>query len=280
MRTLQDRVAVVTGAASGIGQATARSLAAQGARVALVDLDLAGLRSLSDTLPGSSWHAVDVGDREAMAALPGQVLERHGAVHVVVNNAGITVVKSFVGHTLQDWDRVLAVNLAGVLHGCHFFLPHLLRAEEAHIVNISSVFGLVGVPGQSAYCTTKYAVRGLSETLWEELHGTGVGVTVVHPGGVRTNIVANATGDDEETLQRMRRVFGRMPVTPDMVGARIVRAILRGERRVLVTREAYAADLVRRMLPVAGNRFAVRAMARFMRLQLPTGRALLPEGKD
>ena len=269
MRTLNDRVAVVTGAASGIGRATARALSAAGCRLALVDVQEAPLLALAAELPGASAHRVDVADREAMAGLPAQVLAHHGAVHVLVNNAGVTVARPFTAHSLEDWDWVLGVNLRGVVHGCHFFLPHLLQAEEAHIVNLSSLFGIVAVPGQAAYCTSKFAVRGLTETLWEELADTRVGVTVVHPGGINTGIVANARGDDEEQMARLRRFFEKATQPPERVAQAIVRAILRGERRVRVTREAVVGDWLKRVLPELGNQVAVRVMSRAMGLRRP-----------
>jgi len=258
MRTFQDRVAVITGAASGIGRALALELARRGAHLALVDVSEDALASVAKEAaaraPSASGrrittHVVDVADADAMAALPDAVVAAHGAVHLLVNNAGVSVTGTLEEQSLEDLRWIVGVNFWGVVHGCKFFLPHLRRAGDAHIVNLSSMFGLIGLPTQSSYCATKFAVRGFSEALWAELRGAGIGVTVVHPGGVRTNIVrASRTADPAAKAQMIER-FERMAMEPDEVAKRILRAVERGDLRVVICREAVLTDLVKRLLP-------------------------------
>lgn len=270
MRTLKGRVAVVTGAGSGIGRALCRALAREGCHIAAVELRAERLEELAEELADSgvtvSTHALDVSDRAAMATLPEAVLAAHGGrVHILVNNAGVTVACPFEDMKLEDWDWLLGVNLHGVLHGCHFFMPALMEAEEAHIVNVSSVFGIVGVLSQSAYCTSKFAVRGLTETLWEELRHTHIGVTSVHPGGVNTRIVADSRGEAAEgQKERTAKAFAQRAVSPELAAERIVRAIARGQRRLLITKEAYLMDWVRRLLPEWGNQVLNAVMMRVL----------------
>jgi short-subunit dehydrogenase len=267
MRTLTDRVAVVTGAGSGIGRALAAALARKGAHLALVDVDEASLAESAGRVRTAgrrlSTHVVDVADRAAMAALPAAVLAAHGHVHVLVNNAGVALDGTFEELPLDDVAWLFGVNVWGVLHGCAFFLPHLRREPEAHIVNISSVFGLLGVPENSAYCASKFAVRGLSESLWVELAGSGVGLTCVHPGGVKTNIARRARLRDEQRRAAMTAEFERAArMTPERAAARIVTAIERGTMRLRLGPETYVADWAKRLAPVSTQRLLVGAYRR------------------
>lgn len=270
IRDLAGRVAVVTGAASGIGRALTRALWSTGCHVALVDIDADGLAHLTDELgrtgrpQRASQHVVNVADREAMRQLPADVLAAHGAVHVLVNNAGISHEAAFPQTSLDDWERLLGVNLWGLIHGCHFFLPHLAKADRAHIVNLSSMLGIVAMAGQTGYGTTKFAVRGLSEALAEELRETTISLTLVHPGAIATDIMRRSSGDDPELLQRLTRWYERHAMPPERAAARIVRAIERGTPRLLIGPETFLGDLLRRLLPVTGNRFMVNAMIRVL----------------
>lgn len=270
MKQLADRVAVVTGAASGIGRGLCIVLAEMGAHVAAVDVDGEGLDALAAHLSSSrgrvTTHVVDVSDADAVAALADEVVAEHGAVHLLVNNAGITIDGTFEQQSLDDWKRVVGVNLWGVVHGCQAFLPHLRNADQGHIVNVSSLFGIMGVARQSSYCATKYAVRGLSESLWEELRGSSVGLTVVHPGGVATNIVRSGTFYDGVDKARIVRMFDRMAMTPDRAARLIVRAVQRDQRRLIITPEAVLGDLVKRVSPVFGNGFLHRVTSRALGL--------------
>ncbi len=270
MKTLRDRTAVLTGAASGIGRATALALAARGCHLALVDRDAAGLAQTASLLPAAglrvSQHVLDVSDRAAMLALPATVKAAHGAVHLLINNAGVTTTHSFHEQSLEDFEWVLGVNLWGVVYGTKAFLPLLLAADEAHIVNISSIFGIVGIPSQTSYCASKFAVRGFSEALAEELAGTHVGLTVVHPGGIATNIAANARSADEAGKARMVRFFEKHALPPEAAAAQILRAIDRKQPRLLITREAVLGDLFKRLLPTWGNRRFVQTLVKVMRM--------------
>ncbi|HCH62509.1 MAG: acetoin dehydrogenase [Deltaproteobacteria bacterium] len=268
MKTLRDRVAVVTGANGGIGAATCIALAEAGAHIALVDIRTEGMADTIERIHAlgrtTSSHQLDVRDRAAIAALPQAVLDAHGAVHVLVNNAGVTASAAFAEQSEEDFDWVLDTNLGGVVRGTRAFLPHLVRAEEAHIVNISSIFGIIGIPAQVAYCTSKFAVRGFTEALAEELNGTSIGTTVVHPGGINTGIVTNSRTSHPTEKASIEEFFRKNTISPDVVGQRIARAVLKGQERILVTSEAHLMDWLKRLLPTWGNRLSVSALVRAM----------------
>ena len=266
---LRGKVAVITGAASGIGRALAEGLAVKGCNLALVDVDQAGLDALQAQLSGVdvTTHIADVSDRARMRALAEEVAAAHPAIHILINNAGIGYEAAFPQTGLDAWDTVLGVNLWGVIHGCHFFMPHLAKVPRAHIVNLSSLFGIVGMAGQTAYCTSKFAVRGLSESLWEELRTTTIGLTVVHPGSVATNIMKTSDGDDPELLERVSTWFEKNAIPPERAAAQIIKAIEKGKPRLMVTKEAVFADVVKRLLPVGGNKFIGDAVIREIGLE-------------
>jgi short-subunit dehydrogenase len=270
---LSGKVVVVTGAALGIGRALSSALLAKGCHLALVDLDEETLSSLHDALSRAAphrrvtMHAADVADRARMRALADEVVQAHGAVDVLVNNAGVAYEAPFPQTILDDWDRVIAVNLMGVIHGCHFFLPHLAKVERAHIVNLSSLLGVIAMPGQAAYSATKFAVRGLSEALQEELRETTVGLTVVHPGAVATGMMTRARCDDPDLVQRIDAWYERNAASPERVAARIVRAIEKGKPRLVVAPDAVFGDLLKRLMPVAGNRLLVDLAIRMLGLE-------------
>lgn len=256
MKELRNRVAVVTGAASGIGRATSVLLAQRGCRLAISDIDAAGLeetkRLIEEVGAKVSTHIVDVSNRAQMERFAEDVLAAHGGVNILMNNAGVSVGATFQDHSLEDFEWLFGINFWGVVYGCKLFLAALLAAEEAHIVNVSSIFGLVGVPEQSSYCASKFAVRGFSESLLSELAGTRVGVTSVHPGGIATNIAAamRVTGDDA-ALQRHARIVRRFRkmLPPEKAAEAIVNGIERDQPRVLITRETYFLDFVKRLFP-------------------------------
>jgi short-subunit dehydrogenase len=185
------------------------------------------------------------------------VIKEHGAVHILINNAGVAVNGLFADQSLEDFEWLMGINFWGVIYGCKFFLPHLLAADEGHIVNISSVFGLVGVPQQTSYCASKFAVRGFTESLRAEIKDTRVGITAVHPGGIATNIAAASRVAGGEDLQRRHakavKMFRKM-MPPEVAAERIVNGISDNRTRVLITRESHFFDIAKRVAPTASNR--------------------------
>ena len=253
---LSGRVAVVTGAASGIGRALAVVLAGRGAALALADRDADGLAETVRQLNGApvSQHVLDVTDADAVAALPEAVRQAHDRATVLVNNAGT----SLVGRADEVSDAELRwlfdVNFFAVASLTRAFLPLLRAQPRAAVVNVSSVFGLVAPAEQAAYAATKFAVRGWSEALRHELEDTGVAVTVVHPGGVKTRIaaasrVAEATDPEWAATSVAQFEKAALRMAPEQAAETIVRAIERRRPRVLVGTDARLGDLVQRMAP-------------------------------
>ncbi len=255
---LSGRNAVITGAASGIGRAIAVSLARRGCGLALADLDEAGLEQtarLAGRASRISCHRLDVADPAAVAAFPEQVLLAHDGVDVLVNNAGVALGGSFAQLSQADFEWLFAINFWGVVRMTRAFLPLLRARDEARIVNLSSLFGLIAPPGQTAYVASKFAVRGFSESLRQELRGTPVGITVVHPGGVATAIARSArlaaALDAEEAARAVPRFEAMLTLPPEIAGETIVRAMERRRPRVLVGRDARIASAVERLAPVS-----------------------------
>lgn len=266
---LQGGVAVVTGAASGIGAALADVLAARGCALALADVDVAGLREAATRARGAgvavSEHRLDVADHAAVAAFPDAVLTEHGRVSVLVNNAGVALGGRFEQVSPEDFDWLMAINFGGVVRMTRALLPLLRREPAAQLVNLSSVFGIVAPPGQTAYAASKFAVRGFSEALRHELAGSTVGVTVVHPGGVRTAIAANARRaglSNAETEAQAKAWSQFLRLDPRDAAERIVRGIERRETRVLVGRDARRIALIQRVFPVEYWRVLRRGVGR------------------
>lgn len=253
MRSFTNKVAVVTGAASGIGRALAQDLAGRGAHLALVDVQAEALESLAAELRktgrNASVHVVDVSDRAAMEALPGEVVAAHGQVDLLVNNAGVALMGTLEEVSIEDFEWLFGINFWGVVYGCKFFLPHLKARPEAHVVNLSSLFGLIGLPSQIPYCASKFAVRGLSEGLWAELKASRVGVTSVHPGGIQTNIVRAARGASDEERARTQELFDARGMPPEKAAARILRAVERNQLRLRIAPETVVIDWIKRLFP-------------------------------
>lgn len=264
MRQLENSVAVVTGAASGIGRETAILLAKRGARLAIADIDEQGLAETAARIEAlgqaPSTHVVDVADKARMQAFADEVAAAHDRVNIVMNNAGVSVGAKFEDHSVEDFEWIVGINLWGVIYGCKFFLPHLQRAGWGCFVNLSSMFGLTGIPGQSSYCTTKFAVRGFSESLAIELVNQNIDVLSVHPGGIRTNIARNSRTDDERNRERVIRFFDERTMPADKAAAKIVAAIERRKTRLLITPEAWLTDVVKRLYPPVPRRLAAWAL--------------------
>lgn len=261
MRSLDGKVVVITGAGSGIGRALALACAGRGSRLALSDVDGAGLAGTVEAAAAAGAREVlpdrlDVADRAAVAGYADHVAGHFGRVNVVVNNAGVSLTGPVAELAYDDLDWIMGVNFWGVVHGSKEFLPHLVASGDGHLVNLSSLFGLMSMPGQSAYNASKYAVRGFSESLREELLVTGapVGVTVVHPGGVRTGIARNgrfARGEErEESVRRFDEQLARMD--PDRAAEIILDGVRRNRPRVLVGADAHLAHTFAKL---AGARY-------------------------
>lgn len=256
MKEIKGKVAVITGAGSGIGRALAQACAAEGCHVALADINEQGLReteqSIADTGVRTSVHIASVSDRERMAALPAEIEQIHGAIHLLFNNAGVTVSKSFEDHTLADFDFLLGINQWGVIYGCHYFLPYLKKQPEAHIVNTSSMAGFLGFPNQSAYSMSKAAVKAFSETLRVELACHNIGVTSIHPGAIKTNIMHAAmakSGADDET-KKLAALVDRFGKSPEDLARKVLKAVKANRMRVLIGPDAYLFEILKRIFPV------------------------------
>ncbi len=255
---------VITGAGSGMGRELALQLSGLGAIVALNDWNEAMLaQTLADVeaAGGSGMaSAFDVGDRAAVFGFADAVMARYGRVDGVINNAGIAMERRRIEHTpLEVFERVIQINLWGVIYGTLAFLPHLKLQSEASIVNISSIFGIIGYGGQGAYSTTKFGVRGFTETLRQELHGSPIAITCVHPGGVKTGIIKNIPGDPSPAKEKFAANFERIAMTTSADAARqIIRGIRKKKPRVLIGSDARLMDLVARLFPQIYERILLR----------------------
>jgi NADP-dependent 3-hydroxy acid dehydrogenase YdfG len=261
MKTLDNKVVVITGAGSGIGRALALNLAARGSLLALSDIDEAGLaETVEAALAAGATNVrsdrLDVSDRVAFTAYAATVVEHFGRVNVVINNAGVALAGDLADLTYEDMDWIVGINFWGVVHGTKEFLPHLIASGDGHVVNLSSLFGLVSMPGQSAYNATKYAVRGLTEALREEMLVAGhrVGVTAVHPGGIKTAIARNARYSAQEDGEASARLFDKKlaKMTPERAAEIIVKGILGNKARVLVGLDAHA---LHHLAKLTGSRY-------------------------
>jgi len=274
---LRGGVAVITGAASGIGAALAVNLARRGMHVALVDLNAAGLEATAAQARAAgvtaSTHTMDVADHAAVAALPAAVLAQHGRVTALVNNAGVGTGGLFEQLDAEDFDWVMNINFGATVRLTRAFLPVLAREDAAQLVNVSSIFGIIAPPGQTAYAASKFAVRGFSESLRHELETSGspVGVTLVHPGGVRTSISENARlakGLDPAEVERERANWrSLLALGPEAAAETIAVAIERRDARVLVGKDAKAAAIVQRLFPVTYWKHVARDIARRIKRQ-------------
>ena len=258
MRHFKDKVCVITGAGSGIGAACARAMAAEGAIVIGADLRLDMLDKVAAevTEAGGQMHThqLDVADRDAVFALAEKVNKAHGAADLVVNNAGVAHAATVEEMTFDNFQWVMDIDFWGVVHGTQAFLPAMIAKGSGHIANVSSIFGLIGVPTQSAYNAAKFGVLGFGEALRHEVKEQGIGVSTIHPGGINTNIVRHARfqqGPDmenerEEAIQR----FAQFTMTqPEGAAKTIIKGIKRNKARILIGPDAHFVDWVRRIFP-------------------------------
>jgi len=261
MNKYHQTTAVITGAGSGIGRALALELASRGANLALSDVDKSGLSDTA-TLVGSHGikvhtHLLDVSDKTAMHDYAELVQAEFGVINLVINNAGVALNTGTLEQTdLEEFEWLMSINFFGVLYGTKTFLPYLQQANWGHIVNISSLFGLIGVPGQAAYNSSKFAVRGLSEALRQELDAveSSVSCTSVHPGGVKTNIVRNSrssthTANDSLFISTAEEFDKLARTTPESAAKQILKAVDNNKRRLLIGLDAKLLDWIQRIFP-------------------------------
>ncbi len=268
MKNLNEKIAVVTGAGSGIGRATALALAEQGAIVVATDVQESSARKTAEDInrKGQNAHAfqLDVSDYGQMEDLAQRVEHSIGVPSLLVNNAGIAVAGLFLDTSLESWQRIMSINVMGVVHGCRAFLPSMVRSGEAgHVVNISSAAGYTAAQKMSAYCTTKFGVIGFSESLRAEMASHGIGVTAICPGIINTNIVKAGVfeipGEDMEAKKAsIDKFYEKRNYTPERAAAAIVKAIRRNRAIAPVTPEAWVFYYAKRWVP-----WAVRWSARF-----------------
>jgi len=271
MKELRGRVAAITGAGSGIGRALAEALAEEGTALALSDVDEEGLAETAARTAArvrTTTARVDVADRAAVFAWARAVVADHGRVHLLVNNAGVSLGARIATMTPEDLAWLLDINFWGVVHGTQAFLPHLEAAGEGHVVNLSSVFGIFAFPGQAAYCASKFAVRGFTETLRIELEAarSPVSANCVHPGGVKTEIARRSRiGRDEVDAPSSEEIAAQFEraarTTPARAARTILKAVRRNRRRVLVGPDAQVAERLQRLLGARYQRLLV-AVAR------------------
>jgi short-subunit dehydrogenase len=256
MKHFTDRVAVITGAGSGIGRALALQLAERGAHLALLEIDE---DRLTDTVAACQQHStrpirgyrIDVADREAMHAHAEAIATEFGAVNLVVNNAGVGLMATVEDMTYDDLDWLIGINFWGVIHGTKAFLPHLIASRDGHLVNVSSAFGLISAPTQSAYNAAKFAVRGFTEALRQEMMIAGhrVGVSCVHPGGIRTNIAQTSRAADPSQVDRLAQQFAKATRTsPQDAAKTILAGITKNRARILIGADAYLIDAIPRLI--------------------------------
>lgn len=249
MKNLSNKVVVITGAGSGIGRALAVNLAGKGVRLALSDVNEEGLGetvglALKAGSPDVHTARLDVSDKAAFASYATEVAEHFGQVNVVINNAGVALAGDVTDLSYEDMEWIVGINFWGVVYGTKEFLPHLIASGDGHVVNLSSLFGLLAMPGQSAYNATKFAVRGFTEALREEMliAGHKVGVTSVHPGGIKTAIARSARVSDKEDKAATAKLFDEKlaKMTPERAAEIIVKGITKNQARVLVGLDAHA----------------------------------------
>ena len=274
MNSFINKVAAITGAGSGIGRALALNLAGQGCNLAIADVNAAGLK---ETAEAARQHGVkvletvvNVADRAAVHSWADEVVREFGKVNLLFNNAGVAHAGTVEGSDYAEYEWIMNINFWGVMHGTKAFLPYLKATGDGHIINISSIFGLFAQPGMSAYNATKFAVRGFTEALRQELDmdACGVSASCVHPGGIKTNIAKTArmndslskvTGQDADTA-RSQFHDQLLRTTPEKAAEVILNGVRRNQRRILIGGDAVATDLMQRSLPALYQRLVVTTM--------------------
>jgi NAD(P)-dependent dehydrogenase (short-subunit alcohol dehydrogenase family) len=270
VKHIEGSIAMVTGAGSGIGQATARALAEQGLRVAVTDLCPESAEATAKAITGRGGEArafpLDVSDAERVAAVAREIRQHFGSPSILVNNAGIAVGGYFLDTSLDSWRKIMSINLMGVVHCCRAFVPAMVQGgRPGHVVNIASMLGYTGMRGVSAYCATKFGVMGFSESLRAELRDHRIGVSAICPGIIRTNIISagileSADVDVEAKRSEIDRLYEKRNYPPEKVAQAVISAIRRDRAVVPVTPEAWAAYYLKRWLPGVVGRLARKEM--------------------
>ncbi len=263
MKNFTDKICVVTGAGSGIGRATAYALGKQGAQLILTDINGKNVKATATTIKEQGGkadaHIIDAADRDAAFALADKVKKKYGGADFILNNAGVVNVGEVQRLTMDDFNFVMDIDFWGVVHGTQAFLPHMLEKNSGHIANISSVFGLIGVPRQAAYNSAKFAVLGFTEALRHDLAETNIGVSCIHPGGIDTNIARNARLIQEEDTEETRAEFAAnfkevAKTTPDKAAQVILKGVRKNKARILIGADAYFIEWIVRLFPTRYNK--------------------------
>ena len=271
MNPFEAKVAVITGAGSGIGRALAVNLAEKGAKLALSDIDTEGLaetvRQAEALGADVKSDRLNVAEREAVLDYAEAVVAHFGEVHQIYNNAGIAYNGDVEKSEFKDIERIIDIDFWGVVNGTKAFLPHVIASGDGHIINISSLFGLIAVPGQSAYNAAKFAVRGFTEALHQEMLVAKhpVKVTCVHPGGIKTGVARNATVANDQNAQTFAEFFDkRLAIhSPEMAAETIIDGVRKGRARVVIGWEAKALDVLARVIGPSYQRIIATAVAKF-----------------
>lgn len=256
MKSFSQKNAVVTGAASGIGRALAIALSKEGCNLALADIDTDGLQETKSLVNPSvicSLHLLNVSDHQAVYAFSEDVIKQHKAVHIVINNAGVGIAnKDVIDMEYEDFEWLMGINFWGMVYGTKAFLPYLLAEEEAWLANVSSVFGMISVPTQSAYNSSKFAIRGFTEALRQEVAQNKLHISSIHPGGIKTNIVKNSRGffSDNDREEKVKDFDSMAMTTPDKAARTIIKGMKRNKKRILVGPDAWVIDKIQRLFPV------------------------------
>ncbi len=252
MTRLAGRVAVVTGGSNGIGRAIAVELGRSGCDVALIGTSRQRLDESLGLMPAdcvARAYQCDVSNQEQVHDTAAAIEHDFSAVHIVVNNAGITAASRFLEYDLDTIERIVNVNLLGVIYGCHAFLPRILAAGGGHVANMSSMLGFFGVPNQSAYVSTKFAIRGFTNSLWSEYRGSNVNVTGIYPGMIQTDILASADFSDHREKEAMLNLMDRVAIPAQDAARAAVRGIRRNRREVVIGKDARALVTLNRLVP-------------------------------
>ncbi|CAM3535820.1 SDR family NAD(P)-dependent oxidoreductase [Parendozoicomonas haliclonae] len=257
MRTLEGKVAVITGAGSGIGRALAFELCRTGCKVALCDINPQNLQETAELLPENSQYFIkdiDCANQEQVKAFASEASSYFGQIDILINNAGVSLTHSVTEGSIEEMEWLININFWGVVYGTKAFLPHLQTRDEAHIVNVGSVFGVMAAPNQAAYCASKFAVRGFTESLSQELRHSNINVSCAYPGGIKTNLIRNSRFHEDSTNLRDREEAAEKfeelaTTTPERAAQVIINGILNKRQRILIGSDSRFIDWIVRLFP-------------------------------